>query len=223
MSSSSCLGCLFFAAVATGAQSQVTTHHYDNQRTGWNPTETVLTPATVPGLQLFASVLLDDQVDAQPLVYNGLVYVVTENNSVYAVDSGGNILVQNNLGSPVSQSVLPGQCNNSGSNVGITSTPVIDPGSSTLYVMVYNDDGNGNPTYQLHALDTGSLTDKVAPITVTASASLINHKNYTFDPTSSRQRSALLLSTNGNVYAGFASFCDLNSDLSRGWILGWPK
>jgi hypothetical protein len=29
------------------------------------------------------------------------------------------------------------------------------------------------------------------------------------------------LGANGNIYAAFASFCDLNADLSRGWLLGW--
>jgi hypothetical protein len=42
------------------AQQQVLTYHYNNQRTGWNQNETILTPATVPGLQLLASVPLDD-------------------------------------------------------------------------------------------------------------------------------------------------------------------
>ncbi len=35
-----------------------------------------------------------------------------------------------------------------------------------------------------------------------------------------RQRPGLLLA-NGNVYAGFGSFCDFAANLSRGWLLGW--
>ena len=214
------LGCLFFAVVATGAQSQVTTYHYDNQRTGWNPNETILTPATVGGLQMIASVPLDDEVDAQPLVYNGVVYVVTENNTVYAIDTLGNVIAQNNLGPPVNTSSVNG-CNSG--NVGITSTPVIDPGSSTLYVMVYTYDGSGNPTYRLHALNTGLLNDNVAPVTVTASGKLTNGSTYYFNASVTRQRPGLLLSVNGNVYAGFGSYCDLNplNSITRGWLLGW--
>ncbi len=214
------LGCLFFAVVGTGAQSQVTTYHYDNQRTGWNPNETILTPATVGGLQMIASVPLDDEVDAQPLVYNGVVYVVTENNTVYAIDTLGNVIAQNNLGPPVNTSSVNG-CNSG--NVGITSTPAIDPGSSTLYVMVYTYDGSGNPTYRLHALNTGLLNDNVAPVTVTASGKLTNGSTYYFNASVTRQRPGLLLSVNGNVYAGFGSYCDLNplNSITRGWLLGW--
>jgi len=89
---------IFFIAVRPAlAQQQVLTYHYDNQRTGWNQNETILTPATVPGLQLLASVPLDEEVDAQPLIYNGVIYIVTENNSVYAIDTSGNILTQKAL------------------------------------------------------------------------------------------------------------------------------
>ncbi len=28
---------------------------------------------------------------------------------------------------------------------------------------------------------------------------------------------------NNNIYAGFASFCDISADQSRGWVLGWDK
>jgi len=40
----------FFAAASaprTSARTSITTYHYDNNRTGWNSTETVLTPANV--------------------------------------------------------------------------------------------------------------------------------------------------------------------------------
>jgi hypothetical protein len=48
-------------------QVAVTTYHYDNNRTGWNKHETVLTPANV-GTSSFGwlrTVVLDDQVDAR--------------------------------------------------------------------------------------------------------------------------------------------------------------
>jgi hypothetical protein len=67
---------LLAAALMPGAQAQgfnVTTHHYDNQRIGWNNQETVLTPQNVGSSQfgLQRSVPLDGQVDAQPLVVAG--------------------------------------------------------------------------------------------------------------------------------------------------------
>ena len=79
---------------------------------------------------------------------------------------------------------------------------------------------NGRPVYRLHALDLSTLADKRPSVVVTASATLANGSAYVFDAFASRQRSALLFA-NGNIYAGFASFCDVRADLSRGWVLGW--
>jgi hypothetical protein len=39
-------------------------------------------------------------------------------------------------------------------------------------------------------------------------------------PASQHQRPALLLA-NGNIYAGFGSFCDYNANTTRGWVIGW--
>ena len=112
----------------------VTTYHYDNLRTGWNRNETVLNASSFPStFGVLQTLALDDQVDAQPLLVPALqiaggthdvLYVVTENNSVYALDANtGAILVQRNFGAPVP---TPLGCGNNGPNVGITSTPVID-------------------------------------------------------------------------------------------------
>ena len=43
-----------------------------------------------------------------------------------------------------------------------------------------------------------------------------------FNAAVERQRPALLLQ-NGNLYAGFGSFCDFSPDQSRGWLLGWVE
>jgi outer membrane protein assembly factor BamB len=219
------------ALLAVG-QIAVTTYHYDNNRTGWNQNETVLTPANVGGSSfgLLQTVALDDQVDAQPLVVPGVqitagksqglhdvVYVATEGNTVYAIDANtGAVLLSPNFGTPVSS---PLGCNNNGPNVGITSTPVIDPDSKTLYAMAYIQ-GSTGPAYYLHALDLGSLTDKVPSHLVKASHTLTDGSTFNFNATYQRQRPALLLA-NGSIYAGFGSFCDLAPDLSRGWLLGW--
>ena len=219
------------AQLAAG-QVAVTTYHYDNNRTGWNQHETVLTPANVaiPSFGLLQTVMLDDQVDAQPLVVPGVqitagqfqgphdvVYVATEHNTVYAIDvHNGTVLLSPNFGPPVPR---PLNCNNNGPNVGINSTPVIDLSSNTLYVMIYSQDQTG-PAYYLHALDLGSLNDKVAPQLVTASQALTDGTAFNFNATYQRQRPALLLA-NGSIYAGFGSFCDFKPSLSRGWLLGW--
>jgi hypothetical protein len=143
---------VFIGASGLLAMSQVsvTTYHYDTYRTGWNQNESILTPANVgtTTFGLLLNVKLDDQVDAQPLVMPGVqitagnyqgthdvVYVATENNTVYAIDvHTGTVLLNPNFGTKVS---FPLGCGNNGPNVGINSTPVIDPSSNTLYVMVY--------------------------------------------------------------------------------------
>jgi hypothetical protein len=222
------------SAALVAAQVAVTTYHYDTFRTGWNSNETTLTPSNVKaatfGLQ--HSVTLDDQVDAQPLIvpavsitagpYQGTVhdvaYVATEGNSVFAIDvHSGTVLLNPNFGRPVR---YPLGCGNNGPNVGVNSTPVIDSASNTLYVMVYTQDNTGTVNYRLHALDLGSLTDKVPPQLVTASHTLSDGTTFTFNATYQRQRPGLLLA-NGSIYAGFGSFCDFAANLSRGWLLGW--
>ena len=223
---------LFLLTLSAFAQTAVTTYHYDNNRTGWNSTETVLTPVNVATSKfaLLTTVTLDDQVDAQPLLVPGVnitagghqgthdvVYVATENDTVYAIDAtAGTVLLSQSLGKPVSS---PLGCNNNGPNVGINSTPVIDTSSGTLYVIVYTQDSTG-PKYRLHALDLGSLTDKMTPQVVTASHTLADGTSFVFNATYQRQRPALL-EANGNIYAGFGSFCDYYANLSRGWLLGW--
>jgi hypothetical protein len=220
------------SALLAAGQTSVTTYHYDNYRTGWNQNESVLTPANVARKSFgrLLTVKLDDQVDAQPLVVPGVqitagnyqgthdvVYVATENNTVYAIDvHTGTVLLNPNFGTPVP---YPLGCGNNGPNVGINSTPVIDPDSNTLYVIVYTQ-VNGGQAYTLHALDLGSLTDKVTPQPVSASHTLTNGTTFNFNATYQRQRPALLLA-NGSIYAGFGSFCDFSGNLSRGWLLGW--
>ncbi len=225
-------GALAFTALLASGQTAITTYHYDTNRTGWNQKETILTPANVSSSSFgfLHHVPLDDQVDGQPLVIPGVnitggahpgkhdvVYVATEGNTVYAIDAhSGIVLLNPNFGKPVS---YPLGCTNNGPNVGINSTPVIDPASNTMYVVIYTNDLSG-PAYRIHALDLGTLTDKVAPQVVVASHTLIDGSTFNFNATYQRQRPGLLLA-NGNVYAGFGSFCDFSPNLSRGWLLGW--
>src|SRR5579864_2493815 len=122
---------------ATSTPVSVTTYHYDNLRTGWNSNETVLTPGNVKSTTfgLLHSVTLDQQVDAQPLIVPGesitagthqgihdVVYVATENNTIYAIDaSSGIVLLNPNFGPAVPK---PLGCGNNSTVVGINGTPV---------------------------------------------------------------------------------------------------
>jgi hypothetical protein len=182
---------------------------------------------------LITTVPLDAQVDTQPLVVRGqrvaghdpatVVYVATEGNTVYAIDGGGSggfLTTPRNLGTPVPQ---PANCtDNKWPPTGINGTPAIDVGSQTLYVIAYvRTQDPDHPQYMLHALDLGTLADKMGspvPVVVPTHVLSDNKTSFNFVARAQRQRTALLLS-GGNVYAGFGSFCD--EPTSRGWVLGW--
>src|SRR5262245_46564946 len=94
---------------AVNAQVPVATYHYDTMRTGWNSHETTLSAASFPSnFGVLATLTFDDQIDAQPLivpalispgVWHDIIYVVTESNTVYAIDSTSRTtLVKRNLG-----------------------------------------------------------------------------------------------------------------------------
>jgi len=223
------------AAVSSARRGKiaVTTYHYDNMRTGWDDKESLLTYGNVNSstFGLLQTVTLDDQVDTQPLLVpdettttgvdpgkHDVVYVETESNTVYAIDaSTGTTLFQQSLGSPVP---TPLGCNNNGPNVGIDGTPVIDRNANAMYVIAYTLQATNVPVYYIHELSLANLTDMVPPVLVSASHALSNGYPFTFNATYQRQRPALL-EANGNIYAGFGSFCDFAGSNSRGWLLGW--
>ncbi|HLY03542.1 MAG TPA: hypothetical protein VKR56_13740 [Candidatus Cybelea sp.] len=227
------------AAISRASKSRgvsVVTYHYDNLRTGWDDSESSLSYQNVKNgsFGLLHTVTLDDQVSTQPLVVSyasrkgvrsssghDVAYVATESNTIYAVDSvTGKILFSRNLGNPVQS---PLGCTANGPNVGIDGTPVIDLNANVMYVIAYTTAytlESYTPIYVLHELSLTDLSDVVTPAVVSASHSLSNGTTYTFSAAVERQRPALL-EANGNVYAGFGSFCDYSGSLSRGWLLGW--
>ena len=219
---------LLLSVSASAHAANVFTYHNDVSRTGWNSAETSLTSSVVgsPGFGLLHQITLDDQVDAQPLVVanftiggtvRNVVYVATEGNTVYAIDaSSGAILLQRKLGTPAP---LPAVCPGTGT-VGINSTPVINRVAKTLYVIAYVSVG-GAAEYYLHALSLKTLADIQTPVVVSASHVLADGTTlYNFDAGTVRQRPALL-NANGNIYAGFAGFCETKNKGARGWLLGW--
>jgi PQQ enzyme repeat len=223
-----------FPLAACDAKVGVTTYHYDSLRTGWNSSETTLTASNFPpNFGIVATVQLDDQVDAQPLILpnqpiaagiHDVVYVATESNSVYAIDaSSGQVLIKTNLGPPVPVRL---GCPNNGPHLGITGTPVIDLNRQLLFVIAYVNltpsSSTPTPSYQLHALNLWTLKEEtnLSPVTITASHTLVDGSSYAFSAPYQRQRPGLL-ELNGVVYAGFGSYCDFDSQYSRGWVLGW--
>src|SRR5258708_5779836 len=131
------------------------TQCYDNLRTGWNPEEIILTPASIrfggggPTRlgQLFAYPV-QGQVYAQPLYIQNvavpggpknLVLIATEQNRIYAYDAESpNLIWSRQLLPAGEQLVTPGDiegCANVQPFIGITSTPLIDVNSMTMYVV----------------------------------------------------------------------------------------
>ena len=127
------------AAITQG--SDVVTYKNDAGRTGQNLTETKLTLANVNstsfGKLRFLST--DGKVDAQPLYLSALningtkhnvVFVATENDSVYAFDADSGAQLWTVSLVPAGETVNdepPSSCDQVTPTIGITSTPVIEP------------------------------------------------------------------------------------------------
>jgi hypothetical protein len=221
---------------AAGAAQSVVTYHNDTWRTGANSAEYQLTPATVANLSgasvfgRLGRVALDGQVDAQPLVVpkvsvagdpnagtHDVVYVATENNTVYAIDPiRFTVLASRNLGAAVNNPIGFGQ-----GVAGIRGTPVIDTSKGAMYVVAYvQPSGGGAVQYQLHMLSLSTLADMVTPVTIAPTAKLTNGATLAFNAAYQMQRPALLES-GGLIVVAFGSWGDLGANLSRGWVLSF--
>lgn len=225
----------FTTLPVTGAA--VTTYHYDNARDGLNTNETALTPATVnvTNFGKLFSYAVDGYVYAQPLIMtnvtiagqgvHNVVFVATENDTVYAFDADGNggLLWQTNLGTPVSYTLAGGgDSDYQPSNIGITGTPVIDPASGTLYVDA-STQTNGVYQHQIHALNiTNGWEQPYSPVVVAASvpgtAADGNGSLVTFTPLMQAARPALTLA-GGMLYACYGSYQDHMP--YHAWMLGY--
>src|SRR5579863_2865457 len=99
-----CAGLLLLAAVAAALATDVTTYHNDNLRSGQNLNETILTKSNVNATSFgkLAFLPVDGIIDAEPLYLSNVtisgkgthnvLYVVTENDSVYAFDADAGTL-----------------------------------------------------------------------------------------------------------------------------------
>jgi hypothetical protein len=102
--------------------------------------------------------------------------------------------------------------------VGIVSTPVIDPASGTLYVVAKTLE-NGTLVFRLHALDVGTGHEKLGGPVQLAASFTFNGQTDVFSPLAETNRPALLL-TNGHIYLAFGSNgCNNYGD--QGWVLSY--
>jgi hypothetical protein len=218
------------------------TYHNDNGRTGQNKNETILTPSNVNsthfGKKFTRSV--DGLVYAQPLYVAGVnipnkgtfnvVYVVTEHDSVYAFDADGAVSTPLWKRSFIDTAIgiTPGQGSDLGNydigtEIGISSTPVIDPSSGTIFVVAETKE-NGTYVQRLHALSISTGAERSgSPVKIqaTVNGSGVGGDgagHISFQPMYENQRPGLLLA-NGNVYIAWASHGDIGP--YHGWVMAY--
>jgi hypothetical protein len=208
------------------AQVDVLTQHNNNQRTGANLEETVLSPASVTpqSFGMIAKRQVDDQVYGQPLIATGvqigggmhdLAIVTTVKNSVYAFDANDSARVAPlwhvNFGTPANAADGDFDCTDINGDMGIIGAPVLNPAKTALYVVALTK-VRGQFLQRLHALDPSTGADLAfSPVDIQAAG---------FDTLRQNQRPALFLA-NGNIYVGYASHCDFGS--YHGFLFGYDE
>jgi hypothetical protein len=226
-------------SATAAAGTDVLTYHNDNSRSAQNLTETVLMPANVNATQfgLLRVLPADGLVDGQPLIASNLsvsgvlrnvVYVVTENDSVYSydADTGAALVHVSVLGSGETPSDTRG-CSQVVPQIGITSTPVIDRSAGpngTVYVVAMSKNAAGEYFQRLHALDLVTLAERPnSPVVIQATypGTANNSVGMTsFQPGQYEERAGLLL-LSGTVYTAWTSHCDQTP--YNGWIIGYDE
>jgi hypothetical protein len=225
------------ATIAVTDLTGIFTYHNDAAQTGQNLKEYALTPSNV-GASTFGQLFscpVDGYVYAEPLyvanltvagVKHNVVYLATEHDSVYAFDADSPSCIQlwknNFLGTGVT--TMPWQdtgstpTNDVFPEIGITSTPVIDPATNTVYVVAKTKEtvgtgcSTGSPCYisRLHALNITTGAEKFGGPIVISALNFVSLLHF--------NRPALLLN-NGTVYVGFGSHGDRCN--WQGWLFGY--
>jgi hypothetical protein len=235
-----------FASLFAQTPVPVLTWRYDQTHQGQNTNETLLTPANVTPTtfgKLF-TLKVDSTMYAQPLYVPGLtmsdghvhnvVFLATENDSLYAFDADSNggadaapiwkvTLLDAAHGAGAGATSIPyktayGQ-GDIGPTIGITGTPIIDPTTNTMYV-VSNTEESGAFFARLHAINIITGAEQTSPAvqtspvdisaTVAGSGQGSSGGQLTFSALAENQRPALAL-YNGYVYIGFTAHGDLGN------------
>jgi hypothetical protein len=215
------------------------TYHADKFRSGVNSQELALTPSTV-NKNTFGKLFsrsVDGQLYGQPLYVANLtiagakhnvVYVATEHDSVYAFDADGKIAApfwQHSFINPSAGVTTVPKTSISliAPEMGITSTPVIDPATSTIYVAATTSE-HGAIVHRLHALSLTTGAEKFGgPIVIQGSVpgsypGVAVNGRVPFITKQHLQRPALLF-LNGNVYISYGSLGDAKP--YNGWMFAY--
>jgi len=242
---------LLVAALAGPLAAQtptISTGQYNNNRTGANLNETLLTTSNVNVNQFgkVASLPLDGREYGHalfipnvtlPLAGGGtyttnVLYVATQKNTIFAFDANTlstTPLWQTNLGASVpSQTASGGYCPafSAGNELGILSTPVIDTTTNTIYAVSTSPTSTGTAyEFFLNALDITTGKPKFgSPVQIQGQVAGTGYDNVNGVITLNQdarhaQRTALLLS-GGNIYMGFGS-CGPDADPWHGWVFSY--
>jgi outer membrane protein assembly factor BamB len=182
-----------------------TTYHHDDARTAYDPSApTATNVVATPG---WTTPALDGQVYASPLIFNGVVYAATLNDTVYALNQlDGSIIWSKPLGTPQTSGWGCGNV----SPTGILGTPVIDTSANRLYAAAEVAAG-GTTTYHLFGLDLGNNGSIMLNTTILPAG---------FDWTIQQERGALAL-RGGNVYVPFGGRAG-DCGNYHGWVIAVP-
>jgi hypothetical protein len=235
---------LSFMAASTAVlygQASVLTWHNDNARTGQNLQETTLTPATVASgaFQKLFVIAVDGKVDAQPLYVpsvtipakglHNTVYVMTENDSAYAFDADNGVQLWHVSLAAAGETPSDDRgCGQVTPQIGITSTPAIDPqigAHGALYAVAMSKGASGAYHQRLHALDLTTGAELFGgPVEIQAtypgSGAEGSGTVLTFDSAQHKERAALII-LNNMVYTAWSSHCDIPP--YTGWVIGYNE
>ncbi len=156
-----------------------------------------------------------------------MVFVATENDSVYAFDADNGAQLWKVSLVPAGETVdLPQQyCSQVSPTIGITSTPVIDRTAGAHGIDLSGGDDqvdreSASWHHRLHALDVTTGAEVLGgPQEIIASYPAAGG-TITFDPVQYEERAALLLS-NHTIYTTWTSHCD--NKFYTGWMIAYSQ
>lgn len=155
------------------------------------------------------------QIYAEPLISNGVLLVVTEDDNAYGLNpSTGAVEWSRNFGAAWPSSTI--NCGDLAPTEGVTGTPLIDSSTETAYFVTDASTADGAPQWRMQAIDLGTGKEAAGfPVTIAGTAT--NDPSTTFDPEYQLQRPGLAMVGN-EVFAAFGAQCDEST--WYGWMAG---